>query len=380
MAFINRNWLYIAGGLLLAGMMWYFSEIVAYVLLAWVISLLGRPLMQFFTTRIRIGKYHMGNAGAALLTIGVFFAAFVGLLLIFVPTLVHQANNFATMDYAALGEKLKGPFSYVDEQAHRFGILSPGESLADRTQSSLIEWFKPSMVSDLVGAVFSSAGGFIVALSSITFILFFFLEEKGMFVEIIHAIVPNEYEPKVLEAMDESSVALTGYFKGLVTQLASFSLMTSVFLWILGVPYALLIGVAGGLLNIVPYVGPIIGLIFGWFITVSSGLQTMELHDLGVIMLKVAGAFLVAQSIDNLFLSTIIFSKSVKAHPLEIFIVTLMAAKIGGVAGMILGIPVYTVLRVIARTFFSHLKVVQRLTEHLDEEEEEDKNEKPERD
>jgi predicted PurR-regulated permease PerM len=57
----------------------------------------------------------------------------------------------------------------------------------------------------------------------------------------------------------------------------------------------------------------------------------------------------------------------VKAHPLEIFIVTLMAAEVGGVLGMIVGIPVYTVARVIARTFFSQLKVVQRLTDHLEE-------------
>jgi predicted PurR-regulated permease PerM len=368
MAFINRNWLYFIGGTVLLGLMCYFGEIVAYVLLAWVASLLGRPLMHLFTEKVRIGKYRMGKSGAALLTIGVFFAIFVGILLLFVPTLVHQANNFATMDYTALGEKLKDPFSYIDQQAHRFGFLSPNESLATKIQAALLDWFKPSLVSDLVSAIFSTAGGFIVTVSAVSFILFFFLEDQHMFADIIHAVMPNESEDKVLKAMEESSHALTGYFKGLLTQLASFSLMTSVFLWILGVPYALLIGVAGGLLNIVPYVGPIIGLFFGWFISISSGLQVMELHDIGVLMLKVAGAFLTAQAIDNLFLSTIIFSKSVKAHPLEIFIVTLMAAKIGGVAGMVLGIPVYTVLRVIARTFFSRFKLVQRLTEHLEEE------------
>jgi predicted PurR-regulated permease PerM len=366
MAFINRNWLFIIGGAVAIALMWYFGDIVAYILLAWVASLLGRPLMHFFTQKVHIGKYRMGKSGAALLTIGVFFAIFAGILLIFVPTLVGQANNFATMDYAALGEKLKGPFSYIDQQAHRFGFLSAQESLAAKIQSALLDWFKPSLVSDWVGAIFSTAGGFMVALSSITFILFFFLEEENMFAGIIHAILPSEYEPKILQAMDESSDALTSYFKGLLTQLGSFSLMTALFLWILGVPYALLIGVAGGLLNIVPYVGPVIGLMFGWFITLSSGLQMMELHDLGVLLLKVAAAFLTAQAIDNLFLSTIIFSKSVKAHPLEIFIVTLMAAKIGGVAGMVLGIPVYTVLRVIARTFFSQFKVVQRLTEHIE--------------
>jgi predicted PurR-regulated permease PerM len=367
MAFFNRNWLYLLGGFVLLTLMWYFSDIVTYLLLAWVMSLLGQPLMRFFTQRVHIGKYKIGNSGAALLTIATFYAILAGVILIFVPTLVHQANNLANLDYQALGLKLQGPFSWLDHQAHQTGILHEGESLATKVQESLLSWFRPSLVSDIVGVVFSAAGNVVVVLSSVSFILFFFLEEKGLFASIIHAVVPTRSEPKVLEAMDESSIALTSYFKGLLTQLVSFSLMTTTFLWILGVPNALLIGLAGGLLNIVPYVGPIIGLVFGWFITLSSGLS-LELNELGFLLLKVAGAFLTAQAIDNLFLSTLIFSKSVKAHPLEIFIVTLIAAKIGGVAGMVVGIPVYTVIRVIARIFFSQFKLVQRLTEHLDDE------------
>jgi predicted PurR-regulated permease PerM len=366
MAFINRNFVFILSSFIVAAMMWYFSDIVTYLLLAWVLSLLGQPLMQFFTQKVKIGKHKMGNTSAALLTMGVFYTIIIGLLLIFVPTLVHQANNFANLDYQAIEQKLQAPFAYLDTEAHRFGILAVGESLSTKTQEILLQWFKPSLVSDIVGAVFSTAGNLVVALSAISFILFFFLEEKGLFAEIIHSIVPTNAEPKVLQAMDESSDALTSYFKGLITQIGSFSLMISVLLWLFGIPNALLIGVAGGLLNIVPYVGPIIGLVFGCFITLSSSLN-FEIQEIGFMLLKVAGVFLTVQAVDNLFLSTLIFSKSVKAHPLEIFIVTLMAAKMGGVAGMVLGIPIYTVGRVIARTFFSQFKLVQRLTDHLDD-------------
>lgn len=84
-------------------------------------------------------------------------------------------------------------------------------------------------------------------------------------------------------------------------------------------------------------------------------------------LLKVAVAIFAVQFIDNSVLGPMIFSKSVQAHPLEIFIVTLVAAKLGGVIGMVLGIPVYTILRVIARTFFSEFKFVQRLTGRLEE-------------
>jgi predicted PurR-regulated permease PerM len=366
MQYISRNFLLIVGLAITAVLMWYFSDIVTYLLVAWVLSLLGRPLMDFFTQKVKIGKYRIGNAGAAVLTIFVFFAILIGLLLIFVPTLVHQANNLAKLDYASLGHKLEGPLGYLTGEFQRFGILAPGESLAQRTQETLLEWFKPSLVSDVVGAIFSTAGGIVVAVSSISFILFFFLEEKSLFPDIIHAIVPAQYEDKVLHANDESSEALTSYFKGLLIQLVCFSVMITVFSLILGIPNALLIGVAGGLLNVVPFVGPIIGMVFAGFLTLSSSLH-LEPQAIGVLLLKVSGAFLVTQAIDNLFLSTIIFSKSVKAHPLEIFIVTLIAAKVGGVAGMVVGIPVYTVIRVIARNFFNRFKFVQKLTDHLDE-------------
>jgi predicted PurR-regulated permease PerM len=366
MAFWNKNWLYLLGGLVFALLVWYFSQVVAFLLIAWVCSLLGQPIMRFFTERVRIGKYQIGTSGAALLTIFSFYGILIGLLFLFVPTLIQQANNFALIDYDALGAKLQVPFSRLDQEGHRLGILTSDESLSSKLQEAFLSWFKPSFVSDLVGAIFSTAGNVVVGFATVSFILYFFLEEKGLFAQIVHSLVPNHYEPKVLLAMEESSEALTAYFKGLLIQLAAFSLMTTIALWLFGIPNALLIGVAGGMLNVIPYVGPIIGLVLGWFITLSSGLL-LELDQLGWQLVKVAVAFLTVQAIDNLFLSTLIFSKSVKAHPLEIFIVTLMAAEVGGVLGMIVGIPVYTVARVIARTFFSQLKVVQRLTDHLEE-------------
>ena len=206
MALINRNWLYLLSGLILISLMWYFSDVVAYVLIAWVVSLLGRPIMHFYLNRIKIGKYRIGNTGASLLTIFSIFAFLFGIIAPFVPTLVHQANNFATLDYQALGEKLQGPFSWLDLQAHRFGVIKPGTSLATEIQTALLQWFQPSMVSDIVGGVFATAGGIVVTISAVSFILFFFLQEQGLFSEIIDPIVPTEYGPKVLKAIDNEKV------------------------------------------------------------------------------------------------------------------------------------------------------------------------------
>ncbi len=366
MSALNRNLLWLLGAAFFLVVVWYFSDIVAYILIAWVLSMLGRPLMEFFQKRIHIGRYHIGPTGATLLTILTFYLIVAGLLMMFIPTIVAQAGNLAGVDYEALGVKLKGLFYNLDTQFHQIGMLAPNESLGTKTQQILSGWFKPTFVGDFLGSFISTAGNVVVTFASVTFILFFFLQEKDLFFEILRAFVPDENEPKVERAVHESSAALTSYFGGLVIQLTVFSLVLSILLWILGLKNALLIGAFGGLFNIVPYIGPIIGMVFGIFITASSNLD-LELAQMLPMLLKVAVAFMATQFIDNNFTGPMIFSKSVKAHPLEIFIVTLVAAKLGGVVGMVVGIPVYTVLRVIAHTFFSEFKVVKRLTRRLQE-------------
>ncbi len=364
----NRNLIWLLGAVVLAAVFYYFADILTYILLAWVFSMLGRPLMIFFQKRLRFGKFRAGPTTAALLTIATFYAALVGVLLLFVPTIVAQARNLSTVDYQALGEKLRTPFFHLDVQLHQLGLLSPDESLATKTQEILSVWFKPTLVGDFLGSFVGVAGNILVTFVSVTFILFFFLQENRLFLDILHAFVPNEQETNVRHAVQESSTVLTSYFGGLLTQLVAFCLMITLLLWIFGIDNALLIGAFGGLFNVVPYLGPILGMIFGVFITISSHLD-LEFAILLPMSIKVLVAFMITQMIDNNFLGPMILSKSVQAHPLEIFIVTLIAAKMGGVVGMIIGIPVYTVLRVIARIFFGQFKLVQRLTVHLSEEE-----------
>ncbi|HOY05041.1 MAG TPA: AI-2E family transporter [Saprospiraceae bacterium] len=364
----NRTLIWLLGAALLIATFYYFADILSYILLAWVFSMLGRPLMIFFQKRVRIGRFRAGPTTAALLTIVTFYGILVGLLFLFVPTIVAQARNLSTVDYQALGEKLKIPFANLDAQMHQLGLLSTDQSLATKTQEMLSTWFRPALVGSFVGGFVGVAGNILVTFISVTFIMFFFLQENHLFLNILNSFVPNEQEPKVRHAVQESSSVLTSYFGGLLNQLVVFSVIVAALLWILGIDNALLIGAFGGIFNIVPYVGPILGMIFGVFITLSSHLDA-EFAVLMPMLLKVLVAFGITQTIDNNFTGPMILSKSVQAHPLEIFIVTLVAAKLGGVIGMVIGIPVYTVLRVVARIFFGQFKVVQRLTEGLIEEE-----------
>ncbi len=363
---MSRYILWFAGLALVIAIGYYFSDILTYILLAWVLSMLGRPIVNFLQQRVRFRNWRMGSTTASIVTILTFYLLLAGLLLMFVPTIVEQARNLAGVDYQALGEKWREPFTELDQSMHRLGLLGANESLATRMQELLSTWFKPALVGDVLGGFLSTAGSVVVTLAAVTFILFFFLQDSTLFTDILHALVPNHLEEKVMRAVDESSAVLTRYFGGLLAQMAAFMSILTITLLILGVDNAPLIGAFGGLFNVVPYVGPAIGMVFGCFITISSHLD-LDIAQMVPMLLKVLGAFALTQFIDNNFLGPLIFSKSVKAHPLEIFIVTLIAAKLGGVVGMIIGIPTYTVLRVVGRVFFSEFKVVRRLEEAADE-------------
>jgi predicted PurR-regulated permease PerM len=137
-------------------------------------------------------------------------------------------------------------------------------------------------------------------------------------------------------------------------------------LWIFGVKNALLIGFFGGIMNIIPYIGPIIGSVIGLLLGVTSTLAAGSYNELLPVTLKLIGVFLVVNFIDNNILVPVIYSKSVKSHPLEIFLVIIIGGGIAGLLGMLLAVPVYTLLRVIAKEFFQQFRVVKKLTETID--------------
>ena len=143
------------------------------------------------------------------------------------------------------------------------------------------------------------------------------------------------------------------------------TLIVSTSLTILGVKNALLIGFFAAIMNVIPYIGPVIGAGFAVMITLSSNLDLPFYTEMMPLITKVLIVFGIMQLLDNVLLQPIIFSKSVKAHPLEIFIIVLVGAKLGGILGMVLAIPFYTAFRVIGKVFLSEFKVIQQLTKHM---------------
>lgn len=235
----------------------------------------------------------------------------------------------------------------------------------DNIKNAIATYLNPANIQKALVSAFNALGDIILGLFSIFFISFFFLKEQGLFDKILVGMVPEKYESHTRQAVNETSVLLIRYFVGVMLQIIIIAVYLSIALHLIGVKNALLIAFIAAILNVIPYIGPIIGATVGVIITLTSHYELSFYDELMPLVFKVIAVFISMQLIDNIILQPNIFSKSVKAHPLEIFIVVLIGAKIGGIAGMIFAIPFYTAFRVVGKVFLSEFKVIQSLTKHL---------------
>lgn len=317
--------------------------------------------------KIHIGKrIKMKRIPAAALTLITFIIGLTFIVMIFVPLIAQQASNLSTVQFSQIYETLEEPIYKLNRRLLELGLVTEDQLNAENFKESISAYFKPDWISNFIGNVFGILGNLLIGVFSVLFIAFFFLKEENLFSSFILALVPNEYEEDTIEVIEDISRLLRKYLSGILLQITIITIYVSTLLTIFGIQNGLLIAFFAAIINVIPYVGPMIGAIFGLFITVSSNLNVDFYTVLSPMLLKVVIIFGTMQLIDNFILQPFIFSNSVKAHPLEIFIVILIAATLGGILGMILAIPAYTVIRVVAKEFLNQFKIVQKITRTLD--------------
>ncbi len=352
--------------LALAGFLIYrFYYIIIWLLIAAVLSFIGQPLVRFFD-RLHLRKIKMPHPVSAALTLVVIVLVFLGLISIFVPLILSQANTISRIDVSQLAANLEGPMHWIDDKLHQFGAIPAAQTLQDFLVEKAKSVVSLGSVGTLIGKFISTAGSLFIGLFSILFIAFFFLKDENMFEEGLLLLVPEKHHESTRKVVAESKNLLVRYYLGVLLELLGVMTLITIGLWILGVKNALLIGFFGGLMNIIPYLGPVIGTIIGVILGVSATLAGGAYDMLLPLTVKLIAVFLVANFIDNNILVPVIYSKSVKSHPLEIFLVIIIGGGLAGLVGMLLAVPVYTLLRVIAREFLQEFRVIKKLTETID--------------
>lgn len=349
----------------------YFKSVLIYIIAALVISLLGQPLMRLMR-KIKIKGKSAPDWLLAVLAIVVIIV----LLVLIVSQIIPLVSSIIR-DASAINEKSyfgENPIDSVNQWIiGLFPGLDSSFNIATVAMDKIRELVDFSKVGGIVGSVASWVTSLFVAVFAIVFISFFFLKEEGLFGRIVCSFVPDKHETTMNKTMNEIKELLSRYFVGLLLEMLGVAVLDFLGLWLIariGVNYAMGIAFIAGLLNIIPYVGPIlgygIGIIFG--VIIKLGIGTGLDVNIWVFILIIFAIMFTVQMIDNFIYQPLIYSTSIKAHPLEIFIVILMASSIGGAIGMLVAIPAYTIVRVIAIRFFYRLKPIQRLAPDLSEE------------
>lgn len=363
------RYIIIGGSIAIIGIIcWFFRSVLGYIIGAIVLSLIARPIMKLLN-KIRIKGKTAPQWLLAVITMMLIISLLGLIIKLAVPTITGIASNISVANVESLGKQISEPLADLNSfLAGNFPQLGKDFRLETFLLKEVQKIFDFTTFSSVLGSAASAISSFGVGLFAILFIGFFFIKDDRLFAKIVAALVPDRLEKEATKAIDDIQYLLTRYFGGLVLEIAGVALLNFLLLWLvarLNFNYALGIGFITGILNIIPYIGPlfggIIGTIMGLILKYCSVVPMgLNVNFIAFVIILIA-VFCVTQLVDNILYQPLIYSTSIKSNPLEIFIVILLVGFIGGPLAMIAAIPSYTVLRVIAFRFFGNVKAIRRL-------------------
>jgi predicted PurR-regulated permease PerM len=323
---------------------------------ALILTLIGNPILDFFNKRLKL-KHTL----ATIATLFIYILFITGFVMMFIPLISTQGENLSLLKTAEIEKditQLLNQFS-VFLESHN---IDSEEMLNEAKLTSKINFnFIPNFLNTILGTI-SSFG---IGLASVLFITFFFLKDRLLFISGAKKLIPDNQEDKILNSVHKINHLLSRYFIGLLLQLSILFVLYTIVLSIFGIPNLVIIAFLCAVLNIIPYIGPLIASILAAVLTMLSNLGSDFQTEILPTTFYVLIGFWIVQVIDNNLSTPIIFSKSVSSHPLEIFLVILIAGFLSGILGMIIAVPLYTILKVIGKEFFPENKVIKLLTKDI---------------
>ncbi|WP_452598171.1 AI-2E family transporter [Pontimicrobium sp. MEBiC01747] len=346
----------ILGVLILVFFLYKIQAIIVYIAIAGVISLIGRPIVLFLRRKLKFS-----NTLSVIVTMVFLIGLLVGLVMLFIPLIVEQGHNLSLLNIDSLQSNIEGLYKEITTY---FNISSVDveQSLKD---SNLLGKIDYSVIPNFLNSIVSGFGSFSIGLFSVLFISFFFLKDSKLMEDGIMTIIPDNKETRSKKSFTKIKDLLSRYFVGLVFQILILFVIYTAVLLIFGIKNAVVIAFLCALLNLIPYVGPMVSAVLMLTLTMTSNLGASFSEVILPKTIYVMIGFVIAQLVDNFFSQPVIFSKSVKSHPLEIFLVILIAGVLFGIIGLVVAIPAYTAIKVILKEFLSENKIVKKLTKGL---------------
>ena len=332
------------------------QSVLAYLTIAVIASLLGRPIVLLLRIKLRFN-----NTLAVIVTMILLIGVIAGIIALFIPLLVSQGQNLSLLNIDALQANVENLYRQVTEYLGLSSITIEQGIKNSKMLANLDFGFIPNFLNSFVSVL----GTLSIGLFSVLFIAFFFLKDSKLFEQGLLVFIPDNKESRLKKSIKKIKDLLSRYFIGLVLQILILFIIYSIVLFIFGIENAIVIAFLCALLNLIPYIGPIIGGILMMTLTMTSNLGA----DFSTVILPktiyVMIGFIIGQLVDNFFSQPFIFSNSVRSHPLEIFLIIIIGGLLFGITGMIVAVPGYTAIKVILKEFLAENKIVKSLTKNI---------------
>lgn len=350
----------ITGILLVLYFIYIIRSVIAYLAIAAVIALIGRPVVFFLKQKLKFP-----NILAVIVAMLIMVGFIVGLFALFVPLLTEQSKNLSLLNIDALQKSLNTLYYEVTQYLGLSTYEVKDVIQETEIEKNIMEGINLNFIPNFLNSFLAVLSSLSIGLFSVLFISFFFLKDSKLFQNGLLIFVPNTKEKGTVNSINKINGLLSRYFVGLLLQIFILFVIYTIVLLVVGIENAIVIAFLCALFNIIPYIGPIIGGVLMILLTMTSNLgsdfSTIILPDTGYVLIGLT----IGQLVDNFFSQPFIFSNSVKSHPLEIFLVIIIAGLLFGVVGMIIAVPGYTAIKVILKEFLADNKIVKSLTKDL---------------
>ncbi|MBI3004974.1 MAG: AI-2E family transporter [Ignavibacteriales bacterium] len=316
---------FLIGGIVVAFVLAsFFPEVVISLIISTLAAFVLKPFVKFLEFRVGVRRILAILLVFSISGLVVFeIAIFAGGILI--ETITTMANNFKTFPFEQkLGEAAQQAASYVpfldenfiSEKVH--GGIKAAKTMMDGAGSSLL--------------------GFVVNLAIVPFITFFILAEGDVALKKLIQRVPNKYFEMTLNVLNRIQNGLIGYMRGWILDSMIIGILSIIGYKLIGVEYAVFIGAIAGIANLVPYLGPVVGAVPAFLVSLT------QFGDFRLVVPIVIVTFAI-QLIDNIIVQPLCFAKTVDLHPVTVILLLLIGNTLLGIAGMLVIIPIFTILK-----------------------------------
>jgi predicted PurR-regulated permease PerM len=320
--FYLKSTVIIFGLMLLSFALFTLKSILAPISFAMIIAILLNPLVN------RMQRKGVHKVVAIFLSLLLALVIVGGILYFISSQIMHFGENLPELK-VKFNEHLAALQQWIST-TFKFSIQKQQKALDDMLKSG----------QSLVGGALGGAVGAIGVIFLVPIYTFLLLFYKTLIVNFFHEVFAEENTLKVSEVLVETKSAIQSYMVGLLLEALVVAAMNSIALMLLGVDYAILLGVIGGLLNMLPYIGGLVAIALP--VIIASVTKDGFTTQLGVI-----GAYTLIQFIDNNFLVPFLVSSRVKINAFFSIVVVLLGGAVWGIAGMFLSIPFVAILKII---------------------------------